>query len=131
MIKLSENLTENGNNIKKIAKGSIISIVITIIALLIFSALLSYTSISEGTIPTVIIIITAISILIGSSLSMSSIKKNGIINGALIGLIYILTIYILSSIIEGTFSLNIYSIVMIIGSVLAGALGGIIGVNKK
>ena len=62
---------------------------------------------------------------------MSTIKKNGIINGAIIGVIYIITIYILSSIIEGTFSLNRYSIMMIIGSILAGALGGIIGVNKK
>ena len=62
---------------------------------------------------------------------MSTIKRNGMINGAIIGLIYIAVIYILSSIIEGTFSLNTYSIVMIIGSILAGALGGIIGVNRR
>lgn len=131
MINISENLGESGNNIKKIIKGSLISIIVTILGLLIFASLLSYTNISESTIPTVTIIITAISILIGSSLSMSTIKKNGIINGAIIGVIYIITIYILSSIIEGTFSLNRYSIMMIIGSILAGALGGIIGVNKK
>lgn len=131
MIKISESLNESTNNIKKILKGSVISIIVTIIGLIIFASLLSYTSISESTIPTVTIIITAISILIGSSLSMSTIKRNGIINGAIIGLIYIGVIYILSSVIEGTFSLNTYSIVMIIGSIFAGALGGIIGVNRK
>ena len=131
MIKASEVFSENENNIKKIIKGSLISIIVTIIGLIIFASLLSYTSISEATIPTVTIIITAISILIGSSLCMSTVKKNGIMNGAIIGLIYIITIYLLSSIIEGTFSLNKYSVVMIIGSILAGALGGIIGVNKK
>lgn len=130
MIKMSESLNESTNNIKKILAGSVISIIVTIIGLVIFASLLSYTSISESTIPTVTIIITAISILIGSSLSMYTVKKNGIINGAIIGLIYISVIYILSSLIEGTFSLNTYSIVMIIGSVLAGALGGIIGVNR-
>lgn len=130
MAKVSETFNESGNNIKKIIKGSLISIIVTIVGLLIFASLLSYTSISEGTIPTVTIIITAISILIGSSLSMATIKKNGILNGAIIGLIYIATIYILSSVIEGTFSLNTYSIVIIIGSILAGALGGIIGVNR-
>ncbi|MBQ3145295.1 MAG: TIGR04086 family membrane protein [Clostridia bacterium] len=131
MVKVSESLSESGNNIKKILIGSGVSIVITIIGLIIFASLLTYTAISESTIPTVTIVITVISILIGSSTSMSNIRKNGIINGSMIGLIYILTIYILSSLIEGSFSLNTYSIIMIIGSVLAGALGGIIGVNRK
>lgn len=131
MVKISENLGESGNNIKKILKGSVISIVITLIALIIFASLLSYTNVAESTIPTVTIVITIISILIGSSLCMSNVKKNGILNGAVIGLIYILVIYLLSSILEGNFGLNTYSIIMMIGSVLAGALGGIIGVNKK
>ena len=131
MVKVSESLNESGNNIKKILIGSGVSIIITIIGLIIFASLLTYTSIAESAIPTVTIIITVISILIGSSLCMSTVKKNGIINGSIVGLIYILTIYILSSLIEKEFSLNTYSIVMIIGSIFAGALGGIIGVNKK
>ena len=127
------NLTDGqeSNNIKIIAKGSLISIIITIIALIIFAIMLSNTNISETIIPTVIIIITALSILIGSSLSMTNIKKNGIMNGALIGLIYITFIYLLSSMVEKDFSMNLYSIILIIGSVLAGAVGGIIGINKK
>ena len=48
-----------------------------------------------------------------------------------VGLIYIAIIYLLSSIVTGNFLLNITSIIMIITSVLTGALGGIIGVNKK
>lgn len=131
MIKLSENLSESGNNIKKIIKGSILSIIITLIALLIFASLLTYTNVSENTIPTVTIIITIISILIGSSVCMSTVKKNGIINGIAIGLIYIGFIYLLSSIIEGDFALNLKSIIMIVGAVLAGGLGGIIGVNRR
>lgn len=130
MIKLSESLSESGNNIKKIVQGSIISIVITLIALVIFAGLLTYTNIAESTIPTVTIVITIVSILIGSSLSMSTVKKNGIINGILVGLIYIGFIYLLSSIIEGNFALNIKSIIMIIGAMIAGAVGGIIGVNR-
>lgn len=130
MVKLSENLSGNGNNIKKIMKGSVISIAITLIGLVIFASLLTYTSIAESTIPAVTIIITIISILIGSSLCMSTVKKNGIINGMLIGLIYISFIYILSSLIEGNFAVNFKSIIMIIGAIIAGAVGGVIGVNK-
>ena len=131
MINMSENISENGNNIKKVIKGSAFSIIITLIGLLVYSIILSYTSVSESTIPTIVIIITAISILIGSTISTSNIKKNGIINGMFVGLIYIAIIYLLSSIVTGNFLLNITSIIMIITSVLTGSLGGIIGVNKK
>lgn len=131
MIRMSDSLNESTNNIKKILIGSGISIIITIIGLIIFASLLTYTSVAESTIPTVTIIITIISILIGSSISMSSVRKNGIVNGVLIGLIYIGFIYILSSVIEGNFALNIKSIIMIIGAIVAGAVGGIIGVNKR
>lgn len=131
MVKISENLSESGNNIKRILKGSIISMIITIVALLIFACLLTYTSMSEATIPAVIIVTSIISILIGSTICMSNVKKNGIVNGALVGIIYILLIYLLSSIIQGSFAINIYSIIMIIGSSLAGAVGGIIGVNRR
>ena len=131
MVKISESLNEGGNNIKKILIGSGVSIIITIIGLIIFASLLTYTAIPESSIPTVTIIITIISILIGSSMCMSTVRKNGIINGVLIGLIYIGIIYILSSVIEGNFALNLKSIIMIIGTIIAGAVGGIIGVNRK
>lgn len=132
MVNISENnIRENGENIKKILKGSAFSIIITLIGLLIYSIILSYTSVAESTMPTIIIIITGISILIGSTISTSNIKKNGIVNGMLVGLIYITLIYLLSSIITGNFLLNINSIIMIIVSVLTGAVGGIIGVNMK
>ena len=114
MINMSENISENGNNIKKVIKGSAFSIIITLIGLLVYSIILSYTSVSESTMPTIVIIITAISILIGSTISTSNIKKNGIINGMFVGLIYIAIIYLLSSIVTGNFLLNITSIIMII-----------------
>lgn len=131
MVNMSENISENGNNIKRIIKGSIFSIVITLIGLLVYSIILSYTSISETTMPATIIIVTAVSILIGSTISTSNIKKNGIVNGVLVGIIYIAIIYLISSIVTGNFLLNTNSIIMVIASTLTGALGGIIGVNKR
>ena len=58
-------------------------------------------------------------------------EKKGIINGALVGLIYILTIYIISSIAKGNFGITINSIILIASAIIAGMLGGIIGVNIK
>lgn len=126
---VSMNKINLNNNIIKVIKGSIISFLISIILLFIFASLLVYTSLQETTIKPVVIIISIVSILIGSSLSSIKIKKNGIINGALVGFIYIITLYILSSISFIGFNLNMYSIIIMIGAILSGMVGGIIGVN--
>ena len=115
---------------KNIIKGVIISIISTLIFLIVFSILLTYTNISEDFIAPVIIVITAISIFIGSSIGNIKIKKNGMLNGALVGGIYLLSIYLLSSIISQNFSLSLQSIIIIIGGMICGMFGGIIGVNK-
>lgn len=121
----------SSNSLVKVLKGSLISIIATIILLIVFSAVLTYTNVNENSMPTVIIVITALGILIGSQITTSKIKKNGIVNGALVGAIYILALYIISSIISKDFSLNFYSIIMIATSIAIGGIGGIIGVNKK
>ena len=114
-----------------IIKGVVISIIFTLIFLFIFSLVLTYTNISEQFITPVIIVITAISIFIGSSVGSIKMKKNGLINGALIGGIYLLSIYILSGIINQNFVLTIQSTIIIIAGMICGMFGGIIGVNKR
>lgn len=132
MVKMKEiNSEDTKSNFIRVIKGSAFAVVLTLILLLIYSAFLTYTKLNESTMPVFIIGITAISILIGSLMSSVNIRKNGIVNGALVGLIYIVVIYLLSSIATKTFSLNRYSIIMIIVSTVAGAIGGIIGVNKR
>ena len=122
---------KEGNVLKNLMKGVGISLITTVLLLLIFSIILTYTNIEENVINPVIMIITAISILIGSSIGNVKIKKNGLLNGGFIGGIYILTIYIVSSLLNWEFSLNLQSLIMIITAIIFGILGGIIGVNRK
>ena len=120
---------EKNKNAINILKGTIISILLRLILLTIYSALLSFTNISENTMTPVVLVMTGISILIGSSMSSINIKKQGMLNGGLAGLIYILFIYTLSSIFLVGFELNLNCILMIIIGIITGMLGGIIGVN--
>ena len=122
---------EKSSNMIRIIKGSIISIVITLLLMLLFAILLTYTNIKENTIKPVIIVISGISILIGSSISTLKINKNGILNGGLVGFLYVTCLYLISSIINVGFRINLYSIIMILVCILTGAIGGIIGVNIK
>lgn len=130
-----ENVITEENELKKntfkIIKGSIFSIIISIIFLFIFAMLLCYTNLSESTIQPVILTITGISILIGSMISTRKIKKNGLLNGGIVGFIYVVILYLLSSLFFASFSLTLNSVMMIIVAIITGMVGGIIGVNLK
>ncbi len=117
-------------NVTSILKGVAISLITTFILLVIFSAILTFTNVQENAIVPVVIVITGVSLLIGSTIGNRKIRKNGLINGALVGLIYILILYLISSILNGNFLLNMKSIIMIIVAMIFGILGGVIAVNK-
>lgn len=121
---------KTNNTIVKLGKGLLISILVTLLAIFIFSILLAYTNISERVIPIVIIIMTFISILIGSIISMRKVSNNGMINGAIIGGTYVMLLYLISSILNTGFGLNVYTIIMVIAGIISGIIGGIIGVNS-
>jgi len=58
-------------------------------------------------------------------------QKNGILNGGTVGGIYIILLYLISSLLNWNFSLNLQSIIIIAVGIIFGILGGIVGVNKK
>ena len=121
---------ESNNFFASIFKGVGISLIFTIIALSIFACLLVFTNLSENLMQLVVIVVTGISILMGSCIANRKMTKNGIVNGIAIGGIYILAIYIISSIVnDGNFSLNLGSVIMMATGIIGGAIGGIIGVN--
>lgn len=125
---MEESISKNFINI---IKGVIISLIFTMIFLFIFSLVLTYTNVSEKLITPVIIVITGISIFIGSTVGNLKMKKNGLLNGAIIGGLYLISIYILSSIINKNFSMATQSLIMIGAGIICGMFGGIIGINKK
>lgn len=130
---MKNNIVTEESEIKKkilsIIKGCMLAIVLSIVLLTIFALLLTYTTISENTIVPVVLTITGISILAGSTISSRKIKKNGLICGGTVGFTYIFLLYLASSICFAGFSISMYSIIMLIVGIIAGIIGGIIGVN--
>ena len=117
---------ENGNDnkcVKNIFKGVGISFISTIVFLIIFAIILTYTNIQENVVNPVIIVLTSISIFIGSSIGNMKIKKNGLINGGLIGGIYMIIIYLISSILNWEFGLDLQAIIFILIGVIFGVFG--------
>ena len=86
------------NHIMIFFKNLILEFLLTIIFLMIIAILLSTTDLNENVINPCIIFISAFSILVGSFFSSRKIGKKGIVIGILQGLIYMLILYLFSSI---------------------------------
>lgn len=128
-----ENLEEN-NGINKFTlwlKGILLSMGLTLIMILFLSVLLSISNIKESVIMPTVIFISTFSILIGAFFISRKIESKGIIYGSLLGLIYMMILYLISSIMSLNFSLGLNSIIIIVFGVIGGAIGGILGVNLK
>ena len=96
---------------------------------MIYAFILAFTLVPESSIPLFIFVSGMISVFIGSSMAVIKIKEKGFINGSLVGLMYILVLYLLSSIFSTGFGINGYAFFMILFNVIVGMIGGIIGVN--
>ena len=130
-INIEKDNNKDEKNFSNILKGSIISIIITLVFLVIFSLVIANTNVKESTIIPGIIIISAMSLLIGSIISTLKVSKKGLLNGALVGLIYIIILYIISSFVNQNFEINVKCLIMIVTSIIMGMIGGIIGINIK
>ena len=117
------------NNMKVFIREYIISILLTILLIFILSVLISNTSMPEKIIKPATIGISSLSLMIGAFRISKSKKENGILNGCILGIVYMLTLYIMSGFLSLQFTLTISSIIMISIGILGGAIGGIIGVN--
>lgn len=113
------------------AKGIVISFVITIILFYILGIILSCTSVPEKVINPGIIIITGVSILIATSIVTIKVQDKGMMRGGIIGAIYFVLIYFISSLLLKNFDINVYSAIMFVVSFLCGGIGGIVGINLK
>jgi len=118
-------------NLMTIIKGIIVSYIITIPAFIIFAIILTYVSFPEKLISPAVVIITIISILVAGSTATKSTKSRGWLNGGIVGLIYMLFLYILSSSIINNFAIDRYVATMTVIGVLTGCIGGITGINIK
>lgn len=111
--------------------GGIISIITNLIFLLIISIILTYTKLEETTIPILTILAVLLSSLLAAFISVKKIKKNGLINGLIIGGIGVLFLYVIGSIINLDWNISNRFLIIIIVGISGGAIGGVVGANCK
>lgn len=115
--------------LKYYAISLVFSFVSALILLLISSAIFTYTNINDNYLNIFVFASIIISVVLGSIMLLRKLKLKGLIYGAVYGIIYILLIYLFTSLTYNGFYVNNMLFMYLGTSVLAGIVGGIIGVN--
>lgn len=132
MKRISENVvSENSISLLGILKCVGLAYIITLIIFLALAIVLSYTEFPETMVPSVVIVGTLISIMFAGTSIARRVRTRGWLNGAVAGLTYMLILYLISSFTVADFRVDQYVIIMFISGMLAGAVGGIVGINLK
>ena len=114
-----------------ILKSLAFAFILTAILLLIVAALLTFTSLKEDNIPILNTVIMILSIVVGSIKLAFKVEEKGWLNGGLIGIFYFLLLLLINFIFIRPFIFDIYTIGKFFICLIAGIIGGMIGVNIK
>jgi putative membrane protein (TIGR04086 family) len=129
----SQNAKPEGNSGLKLVsllKGLLASYIITIPAFMVFALIMTNLDFPQKLLTPAVVVITVISVLTAGAVSTRGVRSRGWLNGSIVGFIYMLVLYLFSSILCKNFTVDRYVITMTIIGVLAGAIGGIMSINS-
>jgi putative membrane protein (TIGR04086 family) len=114
-----------------IASALLMAFCITIPVMLILAALLTFTDFPEKYTTVAVVLATLAGLFAAGFRAGTGNEKNGMIRGGLTGLAYMVILYLISSILFKDFMISQRAVIMIITGLLAGAVGGLLGGNRK
>ncbi len=123
------------NNISKSIKASIVGIILGSIVCILFLMLFSFLFVRAETLPMkfiepIVIVISSLGTFVSGYITSKIIKKNGMMYGMISGFLMFVILFISGLIVCGD-SITTVILVKCTAMLLAGAVGGIFGVNSK
>ena len=121
----------NKSQLKHLMIGIIIAYAITAIAFLAFAMLVTYTNMSERSLPTVVAITTFLSVMVAGFDAAKGASHKGWLWGMGAGFIYVLIMAIIMVVMLPTFAVDGRTFTVIVLGIAGGGLGGMLGINLK
>jgi len=100
-----------------------VAFILTTILLLIVTALLTFTSLKEDSIPLINTIIMILSIVVGSINLAFKVEEKGWLNGGLIGILYFLILLLINFLFIKPFIFDIYTLGKLLICIASGVIG--------
>lgn len=110
-------------------RGLGFALVFTAIFLLLITLLVSLTAITENVARWIMLVLCAFAVLVGSYQTGKSMGRTGWLNGAVIGLAYVVFMLLLALLLD--LGLTARSLVTLAIGFALGAVGGVTGVNNR
>ena len=121
---------EKNNLIFDYLKGLVVAMTISFGLVLAFAFSLKWWQINESMIMPMNLLIKMVSVIFGAMVAIKG-ERAGLVKGVVFGLVYMIVAFVSFSILANTFSLDIGFFLDLICSAVAGAIVGIIKVNRK
>lgn len=112
-----------------IFKGLGYAYIFTLIIILIYNAILTFTQVSSDNMGLVVSVITTFGAAFGGIYACKHIKEKGLIYGLLEGFLYILFLMVFVFLARENFSFEVSMLYNVVLTTIAGGIGGVIGVN--
>ncbi|MFR4985760.1 MAG: TIGR04086 family membrane protein [Lachnospirales bacterium] len=125
------NNTKSNSAIISLTKGAIFAYLLTAVVFVVYGLLLTYTETTEKNIQIVVMMTTVISVLIGGIIASKGVDSKGLFFGMLVGVVYALIMIMVGLCILPVMKITSKMIMIIVLSISAGGIGGIIGINTK
>ncbi|MGG7176458.1 TIGR04086 family membrane protein [Clostridium paraputrificum] len=120
---------EEGKILKSVFKGLMGAVLLALILLLILSLIMTKFDLTEKVYSIVYVVITALSLVIGSVFAAKCNGRKGWLTGFLVGLMFFVCIHILGAIATGNISFDMAEMYKLGASITIGTIAGILGVN--
>lgn len=120
-----------GISVGRCAVNLVTAFSVTVILVLLFALILCYSDIGEEWISRGAKAITLFSVALAGALCAKSGRRRGWLTGGISGFLYMVVLYILGYLVFGKFRLDFSAALRVVYGVLAGIVGGIIGINLK
>jgi putative membrane protein (TIGR04086 family) len=112
-----------------VGAGVLRSSILTLIAMLIYSGIITIIPDNMKVKAVVIMIITCLSVLYGAAYAAKKAKRKGWITGVLVALFYCLLVYVISILSGRNAVLGLSDILRVCIALFVGALSGMLGIN--
>lgn len=120
---------EKSKYVKTIFKGVMVSIILTMFLLLLLSFVMMTFELSEKNYNLAFAVITTIALSIGAVIASKFNERKGYLTGFMVGVMFFIFIFFLTSIINGGISLGRGELYSLSISIFIGTISGILGVN--
>ena len=122
---------DNKPQIIQLIKGVMMGYAITCIIFLAYAMLITYTQMSERSLPIVIAVTTLLSVMIAGFDASKGAPSRGWMWGMIAGFIYMAVLGVIMIVMLPGFSADTRTLTVIMLSLAGGALGGILGINIR